>query len=161
MTLRRPKRGFTLVELVLVMVLLSAIAAIVAPSLSRFVRGRSLTEESRRFLALTRYARSEAASLGVPMELWLSPEEGKYGVQPAPGFESDKKDPLEFQLADGLKFDLGDDALDDRGRALIRFAADGDIEADSLTDVTIREDETHAVEIARAETGMRYEIREQ
>lgn len=160
MTLRRPQSGFTLVELVLVMVLMSVIAAIVGPSLSRFVKGRSLTEESRRFLALTRYARSEAASLGVPMDLWVNPSDGTYGVQPAQGFESDKKDPLQFTLAEGLKFDLGDATLGDEGRALIHFAADGDIEDGSLNSVIIREDDTHAVEIDRADTGMHYEIRE-
>jgi prepilin-type N-terminal cleavage/methylation domain-containing protein len=154
-------RGFTLIELVVVMMLLTTALAVCAPRLSNFVRGRKLTEESRRFLALTRYARSEAASRGVPMDLWLDPQAGKYGLEPAQGFATDKEQPLEFVLADGLKFDVGSASQSEQGRETIAFGPDGDIEANSLDDVKIREDDTHAIEIGRASLGMSFEIKGQ
>lgn len=73
-------RGFTLVELILVMVLLVVVVGIIAPSLGNFFRGRNLDSESRRFLALARFARSRAVSEGVPMVLWLDPDRRAYGL---------------------------------------------------------------------------------
>jgi type II secretion system protein H len=77
---RLRRRGFTLIELILVMSLLVIVIALVAPSLGNFFRGRNLDSESRRFLALTRYARSRAVSEGVPMLLWLDPSQRAYGL---------------------------------------------------------------------------------
>jgi len=69
------------------MALLSAFVAMAAPSLSRFFKGRSVIEEARRFLALTRYAQNQAVSLAIPLEVWNDPRERRYGVAPAPGYE--------------------------------------------------------------------------
>lgn len=77
---RPHRRGFTLIELILVMSLLVIVIALVAPSLGNFFRGRNLDSETRRFLALTRYARSRAVSEGVPMLLWLDPSQRAYGL---------------------------------------------------------------------------------
>lgn len=168
MARHRRGRGFTLLELVVVMALLTTIVAIAAPVLSHFVRGRGLVEESRRFLALTRYGRSEAASRGVPMVLWLDPEAGAYGLEAAPGFATENDRSLEYQLADGLRFELDSPTLDEQGRASIAFGPDGAIDEESLAEVAIRQDladaagddEAPGVWIARADVGMSYEIRD-
>ena len=74
------RRGFTLLELVVVMALLAAVFAIISPSLSLFFSGRRLHSDTRRLLSLTRYARSQAVSLGQPMAVWIEPESGLYGL---------------------------------------------------------------------------------
>ena len=67
--------GFTLVELILVMVLLAIVIAVAAPSLSQFFHSRSLESEAQRFMALTRAAQARAVSEGVPMVVWLATQE--------------------------------------------------------------------------------------
>jgi len=68
-------------ELILVMALLVVVMGMAAPSLSRFFRNRNLDLEARRFLSLTHYGQSRAASEGVPMVLWIDAQRGKYGLQ--------------------------------------------------------------------------------
>ena len=48
------RRGFTLIELVLVMTLLIVVISFSAPSLGKFFRGRALDGEARRLLSLSR-----------------------------------------------------------------------------------------------------------
>ena len=84
---RNARSGMTLIELIVVMWLLATVLALSTPTLSGFFRGRSLQEEGRRLLALTRYARSEAASRCVPMELWIDGAAGQYGLRPQSGYE--------------------------------------------------------------------------
>ena len=67
----RQQRGFTLIELILVMMLLIIMVTIVTPKLMAFFNGRKLDSEVRQFVALTHYAQSRAVSEGVPMLLWV------------------------------------------------------------------------------------------
>ena len=53
------------------MALLCVILGVAAPSLSRSMRQRNLTQEAARLLAATEYARDEAISRGVPMAVWI------------------------------------------------------------------------------------------
>lgn len=73
--------GFTLIELILVMAMLLTVLSLSAPSLSRFFRGRGLDSEAHRFLGLIRYAQQRAVSEGVPMVVWLDPEQRLYGLE--------------------------------------------------------------------------------
>src|SRR5580692_1771851 len=77
--------AFTLVELVLVITIMTILIALVFPSLKGFFRGRNLDNEARRFLSLTRYGQSRAISEGVPVELWINPRQGSYGLQALSG----------------------------------------------------------------------------
>src|SRR4051812_32393951 len=79
--------GFTLVELILVMVLLTVIVGFAAPSLARSMRQRNLAGEAARFLAATEYAREEAVSQGVPMTVWINAETQRFGVEPKSGYD--------------------------------------------------------------------------
>ena len=81
--------GFTLIELILVMAVLTIVVSIGAPALSRFFRGRDLDSEARRFLALTRYGQSRAISEGVPMILWFDKNERTYGLKAETTFSED------------------------------------------------------------------------
>src|SRR3954469_14277873 len=88
---RRP-RGFTLIELILVMALLTVVIGIAAPKLSRFFSGRTQESEEGRFLLLTHYGQSLAVSEGVPMTLWIDAKNRAYGLQQETGYtDGDRK----------------------------------------------------------------------
>lgn len=156
----RRVRGLTLIELIVVMAMLAAVMAISTPVLSRFFKGRTLEEEARRFLALTRYARSEAISRSVLMELWISPKLGVYGLSPQAGYEFDDRKPVEFRLADGLSFDVESTVLDEREEAKIWFWPDGSIDVESLIEIHIEQDDGEMIEIVQAGFGMGYFVRD-
>src|SRR6266566_7071347 len=77
----RWEKGFTLMELILVMTVLAIAVSITAPALANFFRGRTLDSEARRFLSLTRHGQSRAVAEGVPMELWLDAVNQTYGLE--------------------------------------------------------------------------------
>ncbi|MFA5646288.1 MAG: prepilin-type N-terminal cleavage/methylation domain-containing protein [Candidatus Ratteibacteria bacterium] len=61
---RLHNKGFTLLELVLVMALSAALLSMTAPSLRNFTRSKPLSEAAAQFIALTEYARTQAALEG-------------------------------------------------------------------------------------------------
>lgn len=61
--------GFTLLELILVMVILSTVLAMAAPSLRGFFASRQTHDTAAQILALTQLARSQAISEGVVYRL--------------------------------------------------------------------------------------------
>lgn len=95
-------RGFTLIELILVMALLAIIMAISAPVLSRSLRQRGVDQEASRFLALLEYGRSEAVSQGVPMIVWVVPASREFGVQVKTGYSGDETRLRKFTLPAGM-----------------------------------------------------------
>jgi prepilin-type N-terminal cleavage/methylation domain-containing protein len=96
-------RGFTLIELILVMALLTIVISLTAPKLSRFFHGRTLDSEARRLLALTRSGQSRAVSEGVPMDLWVDAEQGKFGLEAEPSYETSDPKAVDFTLDGGLQ----------------------------------------------------------
>jgi len=154
------REGFTLIELIAVMAVLATVLALAAPTLSGFIRGRALQEEARRFLALSRYGRSQAVSCSVPMELWIDPESGDYGLSPVAGYELEDDKPIEWSLKDGLSFEMDPQAVRSEGRAAIVFQPDGSIAPDSLDRLTIRRGEEEAFEIRQAADGLGYIIQD-
>ena len=151
-------RGMTLIELILVMAVLATVLAIAAPSLSRFFSGRDLKEEVRRFVALTKFARSEAVSRGVMMELWIDPDQRAYGLRPQGAANSEENRARVYQLADSLTFDVETETLDSLGRAVILFWPDGSIDEQSVETIRIQENEESIVEIVQTEFGLGYEV---
>jgi len=79
--------GFTLIELILVMTILTIVVSITAPALANFFRGRTLDSEARRLLALARQGQSRAVSEGIPMELWVDAAQGTFGLEAEPSYE--------------------------------------------------------------------------
>ena len=77
---RRPARlaGFTLLELVLVMVIICTVLGMAAPSLRGFFASRQTVDAGAQIVALTQYARTEAASEGRVYRLNLDAETGRY-----------------------------------------------------------------------------------
>jgi len=75
---RRTAGAFTLLELIAVLVLISTLLAIAAPSLRGFVRGRQTKDAAAQILCLTHLARSRAASRGCVYRLNIDSETGTY-----------------------------------------------------------------------------------
>ena len=155
-------RAMTLIELIMVLALLSMVAALAAPSLAPFFRGRGLQEEGRRMLALTRYARSEAVSQCVPMELWIDSMTGEYGLNAQAGYESENGNKeVRFRLNDGLIFVVGETQLDENLIARIVFQPDGVVDQESpKTFIIQNETGSEVFEIAQMDLGLGYEIRD-
>ena len=91
-------QGFTLVELLLVMSLLTIVLAVSAPSLSGFFHGRALDSEARRLLALTRHAQGRAVSEGIPMLLWLDSRQSAYGVEEEAGYTDRDEQAMHYDM---------------------------------------------------------------
>jgi prepilin-type N-terminal cleavage/methylation domain-containing protein len=59
---RNQQSGFTLMELILVMLIITIIAGILAPSLGRFTAGQALNNFGRQIVGLAQYSRAQAIS---------------------------------------------------------------------------------------------------
>ena len=103
---RHARRGFTLIELILVMALLTIVISLTAPRLSRFFHGRTLDSEARRLLALTRSGQSRAVSEGMPMDLWVDAEQGTFGLEAEPSYETSDPKAVDFTLDSGLRLEV-------------------------------------------------------
>ena len=151
-------RAFTLLELIIVMAVLATILAFSAPSLSRSLRERRVQEEAARFLALTEYARNEAASQGVPMTVWIEAAAGRFGLAPADGYAVDEARRREYVLNPDVHLELTGGPVSRSGILTIEFTPDGT--ADPLNNVSVRMiDRFNSVlTITRTEDGWGYEI---
>ena len=142
-------RGLTLIELMFVMALLTVVLAVCLPRLSRFMSGRALVEEANRFIALSRYAKSQSITLGVPMKLWIDPVQGRYGVSPAAGFEDADNRPVEFTVVDGLRLELPQGSADKTGQVSMTYRPDSSVDGDTLQELRIRQGEDDSLRLAR------------
>lgn len=103
---KNTQRGFTLIELILVMALLTIVISLTAPRLSRFFHGRTLDSEARRLLALTRSGQNRAVSEGVPMDLWVDAAQGTFGLEAEPSYETSDPKAVDFTLDGGLQLEV-------------------------------------------------------
>ena len=164
-------RAFTLIELILVMALLVIVIAVASPSLSRFMRGRTLDSEARRFVSLTRYGQSRAVSEGVPVVLWINTRQGSYGLRQEAGyFEQDAK-AVDFLLGKDLRLEvaslpaqLGPLAQSratrptDPNTPMLRFPPDGFIDETSPQSVVLRDQSGDSIWITQSRNRLNYEI---
>lgn len=72
------RTGFTLLELILVMVTIGVILAISAPSLRGFFASRQTADAATNICALTKYARTQAILQGCIWRLNVDPSSGTY-----------------------------------------------------------------------------------
>jgi type II secretion system protein H len=157
-------RGFTLIELIVVMTLLATIFAMVAPRLSGFVSGRSVAEESRRLLASTQYARSRAIDRAERTEVWIDLENRQYGVRPASPTDSqsdiETERPVTFQLADKLTLEVDEQFEDEEGIVRILFWPDGSVDEESPVRMTLNEENVPRKAIALSDNRLQFVIEE-
>jgi prepilin-type N-terminal cleavage/methylation domain-containing protein len=92
--------GFTLLELVLVMVIIGTVLAMAAPSLRGWSRGSLLRDTAEQFVAVTRLARTQAVSTCRIHRLNLDPA-GSYYLTVQQGQEF-----IHIQSNFGLPFEL-------------------------------------------------------
>jgi type II secretion system protein H len=138
-------RGFTLIELILVMVIMAVGAALVAPSLSTFFRGRVLDQEAHRMLALTQYARSRAVAEGMPVELWIDQANGLYGINIVTGFtafddrsvsyEADPSIDFSFEFLEDEYIYEETDPVETMADTAVVFQPDGLIQPGSVANI--------------------------
>ena len=166
---QRSDRGFTLIELILVMTMLMIVLAVAFPSLKNFFRGRDLDSEARRFLSLTRYGQSRAISEGVPMMLWIDARQGIYGLETQTGYTDADGKAIEFELDDELAVEVLTSATARTTRAqhavvglgnvpAIRFQPDGFISETSPESIVIRQGDDEAIWITQSANRLNYEI---
>jgi type IV fimbrial biogenesis protein FimT len=76
------RAGFTLFELILVVVIIALVAGMAAPSLRNWSRGSSLRDASDNFLGAIRAGRTAAAMSGVSYQLNIDSQSGRYWLSP-------------------------------------------------------------------------------
>jgi type II secretion system protein H len=162
--------GFTLIELVIVMVLLAIAAAFVAPHMSTFFRGRVLNSEARRMLALTYYGQSRAVAEGVPVLMWINAQQSSYGLvtQSAASEPDDKAstftvDPtLTLEAVAPNPAPVSEDDDEKLGipnnLPVIRFMPDGLYDPISVSKIVIRQGAEGALELVPTADRLGYEI---
>lgn len=136
----KPNGGFTLLELILVMGVLAMLAAITAPRLSGFSKGREYQGEWNRFVSVLRYARCEAISRSTPVEIRFDGATGAYRLVGGYWFEPLPSYATEHPLGKGLSFEFADAAQDQEGGVSIVFQPDGSVDAASPRQIQLVED---------------------
>ncbi len=155
------------------MLLLAIGAALVAPHMGSFFRGRILNSEARRMLSLVHLGQSRAASEGVPVLLWIDAKNSTYGLRTqadfvredlkASVFTADPAVTLETGLIDAST--LGTSELDDEklgindGLPYIRFNPDGFYDETSVRKIIFRAGSDDPLELAQTANRLGYEIR--
>jgi type II secretion system protein H len=166
------RAAFTLVELILVMTIMVIIISMISPSLKGFFRGRNLDNEALRFLALTRYGQSRAINEGVPVELWVNPRDGTYGLEALSGYTETQTNAQKYRLDSSVQIALSvpTSALAHSNYwsqttahfgavTKIRFQPDGFISDASPQNVYLRQGTDAQIWIAEAPTHLEYDIK--
>jgi general secretion pathway protein H len=104
-------RGFTLIELVVVLILISLSISLVAPSLSRVAKTLELRAAVKKISAILRYYRSEAVQTGKTQQVFFNPDLREVGIQAidvnVPESEKEKPEDLapikKFTLPEGIQ----------------------------------------------------------
>lgn len=166
----RSRRGFTLIELILVMALLAIAASLSAPRMAAFFRGRSLDQEARRLLSLSHYGASRAVAEGVPVRLWIDPAGGTYGLEVEAGYGRGGEAVMEFAVDRDLTLEVltpdeilpyeetGNRRPDSRRGDGILFLPDGLIDPSSTPRITVRQGEDGALCLVPTAHGLAYEL---
>jgi len=130
---RDSPRGFTLLELVLVMLIVTVLMAMAAPSLHGFYGSRRTAEAAAQIVALTRFARAAAANEGRVYRLYLDSHASAYWLVRQMGTEfvppaSDLGQV--FSLPDGIGAKWADEQTPDR--QYVHFYPTGRTEAGTI-----------------------------
>lgn len=117
--------GYTLVELLVVLLIMSGVLALVPPLFERGVSTTELRSVSREMMAAMRYARSKAVSTRRPVAFTLDLERHRYQVE--------ERRSVALPEALGLEMVTGESELRGRGAGAITFYSDGSASGGNLT----------------------------
>lgn len=118
--------GFTLVELVLVMLLLTIMVGLIVPSFSGVARGRQAPNIAYQLVTLTQWAHTQAMGEGRTYTLNITPAEGKYQLTADEGSRAQKLEGRmgqTFTVAEGIS--ISSDLPTSNGQQVIRFYPNG------------------------------------
>ncbi len=121
------RSGFSLLELILVMLIICTVLALAAPSLRGFSQARQTSDAAAQLLAFTQLARTLAASDGVPYRLNFEPDDCYYWLtaQKQGAFERLATEyGRDFALPDGASVELLSDG-GPTGADYLQFMPDG------------------------------------
>ena len=127
-------KGFTLLELVLVMVIVCTMLGIAAPSLQGFFASRRTHDAASQIITMTRHARSQAIIEGRIYRLNLDTDEGSYKltVMDQGAFrELFNEFGRTFLLPDGTKIEL-EKENEDESQQYIDFFQNGSTEPGTI-----------------------------
>lgn len=152
-------RGFTLIELVVVMALMVTILGLSAPSLSRSLKARGVKQEAARLLATAEYAREEAISQGTPMEFWINSQTGQFGAQPKSGYQGIASRQKELSLPSKVRCALANQGPAQNGKVVaMAFDPDGTPEAPSVASITLTDQQEESASLVLTQDGWGFEI---
>jgi type II secretory pathway pseudopilin PulG len=158
------------------MVVLAVLLALVAPSLTSSFRGRNLEQAGAQVLAVTEYGRDEAISQGVPMDVWINPANGQFGIAAKAGFPSDPARLKQYTLQPDLRFDAAASpggagtgsptsggvtappVANGQGLTVAEFQADGTLDPSSNPAIRILGNAHNAVAVTETSDGFGYEV---
>jgi len=86
-TNRRIHPGFTLIELIMVLVVIAAALAVAAPSLGGWRRGQRLQSAGEEFLSVARHGRALAIANAQVHRLYVDPASGRYWLMAQDGMQ--------------------------------------------------------------------------
>lgn len=144
--MRTDSAGFTLLELILVLLIIAITLMAAAPSLAGFGRGRSAVNTAGKFVAVARWARSQAVSDGTTYRLNIDPPNGRWWLTKDNGTTFVKVDTAfgqEMKVPDDVK--MTTDATQVDGTPTIVFDPSGRSDPAVVRFVGQRGDETDAV----------------
>jgi type II secretion system protein H len=157
------QRGFTLVELILVLALLVIATSIAAPAMARFIRGRALDSEARRIAALIHAGQSRAVSEGVPMVLWLNEKNGAYGLEAETSGQNGDTKAEELLVDDTLQLTVQNvtgtgTPVMFKDHPAIKFLADGSVDENSPPSLQLQDSAGFTRWLLLGKTRLGYEI---
>ena len=125
--MRTPRGGFTLVEMIVVLIVVAVIAGLTAPAMMRITGTPADDSDAAPLTALLRAARRQAIENGSVVTVILDPRAARY--------RADTSSPRGAgMLSEGvLAFDPGVTLESDSLRVHFRFRPDGSVFGDTLT----------------------------
>jgi type II secretion system protein H len=110
-------RGFSLIELIVVLVILSLSISLITPSLSRFLRTVELKGAAKKVSGILRHSRSEAVNKGLVYQVVFDSDSREIRVQSLESTEAKKEEKNKkegevpqraYSLPDGIRFEKVD-----------------------------------------------------